>query len=75
MSDFTDEIPGYLYNETICDALGQLQLRGGIERIGENLQVCYQQLVSMNLVDPRELNLLEAWLEDLDMVSKSSAAD
>lgn len=73
MGDFTDEIPGYLHNETICNALGRLQIPSGVEKIGENLQVCYQKLVSMDLIDPRELTLLAAWLEDLDRVGKFDA--
>ena len=65
MRDFRDEVPGYLNNDAICEALGQLRLSSGVEHIGENLQVCYEALVGMALIDRQELRLVEAWIEDL----------
>lgn len=66
MRDFRDEVPGYLHNKSICEALDKLELRSGIENIGENLRVCYEQLVSMELIDRKELDLVAAWLSDLE---------
>jgi hypothetical protein len=65
MRDFRDEVPGYLHNASICEALGGLRLAPGVEHIGENLRSCYEKLVEMTLIDGRELPLLAAWLEDL----------
>jgi hypothetical protein len=65
MRDFRDEVPGYLHNKSICDQLAKLSLRSGVENLGENLQVCYEKLVSMELIDRKELQLVSAWLEDL----------
>lgn len=65
MRDFRDEVPGYLNNSTICETLGQLNIKSGVEYLGENLQLCYEKLVGMNLVGKQELPLLEAWLDDL----------
>jgi hypothetical protein len=65
MRDFRDEVPGYLHNAAICEALAGLKLAPGVERLGENLLVCYEKLVEMSLVGPEELPLLAAWLEDL----------
>jgi hypothetical protein len=65
MRDFRDEVPGYLNNAAICDALAALRLAPGVERMGENLLVCYERLVEMSLVGREELPLLAAWLEDL----------
>ena len=70
MRDFRDEVPGYLNNKSICEALGQLRLEPGAERIGENLRACYEKLVSMNVIDRRELPLVEAWLGDLKRIKK-----
>ncbi|MEK6283080.1 MAG: STELLO glycosyltransferase family protein [Acidobacteriota bacterium] len=70
MRDFRDEVPGYLHNKSICEALENLQLRSGVDSIGENLHVCYEKLVSMELVDRKELELVTAWLADLEEVSK-----
>jgi len=63
MRDFRDEVPGYLNNAAICDALGRLDLRPG--NIAENILVCYEKLVEMSLVGRQELPLLSAWLDDL----------
>jgi hypothetical protein len=66
MRDFRDEVPGYLHNAAICEALAGLKLAPGSERLGENLLACYERLVEMSLVGREELPLLAAWLEDLD---------
>jgi hypothetical protein len=65
MRDFADEIPGYLRNAEICEALGRLKLRAGIEHLSDNLRVCYEELVRMGVVDARELELLGAWIDDV----------
>lgn len=65
MRDFRDEVPGYLHNKEIGDALGNLQVRAGVEQLGENLLICYEQLVRMELIDAKELDLINAWSEDL----------
>ena len=65
MRDFRDEVPGYLHNASIREALAALDLAPGVERLGENLLACYEKLVEMSLVGREELPLLAAWLEDL----------
>jgi hypothetical protein len=65
MRDFKDEVPGYLHNSAICEALDRLQLASGVEHLGDNLQACYETLVSMSLVDRKELPLIAAWIDDL----------
>ena len=65
MRDFRDEVPGYLHNSAICEALAGLRLAPGVERLGENLLACYERLVEMSLVGQEELPLLATWLEDL----------
>jgi hypothetical protein len=66
LRDFKDEVPGYLHNAEICEALEALPLKPGIEKIGENLKVCYEKLVSMKLIGAEELDLLNAWLSDIE---------
>ncbi len=66
MRDFRDELPGYQHNDAILDALGQLSLRKEIAAMGENLRICYEQMVRMGFVEQRELQLVDAWLSDLD---------
>lgn len=65
MKDFRDEVPGYLHNAAIGEALGALTLERGVDRIGDHLMICYEKLVGLGVVDRRELELLGAWLEDL----------
>jgi hypothetical protein len=69
MRDFHDELPGYLHNKSICEELDKLQIRPGTDQLGYNLRVCYQKLVSWDLLDRRELELVDAWLADLQTVS------
>ena len=66
MKDFEGEIPGYLNNRSICDRLGKLTLLAGITSIPDNLRVCYEELIAMDLVGRAELPLLNSWLSDLD---------
>ncbi len=68
LRDFNDEIPGYLNNSEICKALESLPLKSGVEKIGDNLKVCYEKLVSMSLIGQEELHLLDAWLEDIEQL-------
>jgi hypothetical protein len=63
--DFRDEVPGYLHNNAISEALDNLRLSPGVEHIGENLLACYEKLVEMALIDRQELHLVAAWIDDL----------
>ena len=69
MRDFKDEVPGYLNNRAICEALDRLTLEPGVERIGENLTSCYEKLVRMKVIEEKELGLLQAWIEDVQAVT------
>ena len=69
MRDFRDEVPGYLNNSSLCEALDKLDLRHGIENLNENLRICYEQMVRMDLVGAEELDLLEAWITDMQQNS------
>jgi hypothetical protein len=65
MRDFADEVPGYLNNKKIVEALAGLKLESGREKIGDNLRICYDKLVTMGVIGQDELALLNAWLGDL----------
>jgi hypothetical protein len=71
MRDFRDEVPGYLNNSAIAEALDKLPLRPGADKLTENLRLCYEQLVRMELVGREELDLIEAWEADLKEISQS----
>jgi hypothetical protein len=68
LRDFNDEIPGYLNNGEICKALESLPLESGVEKISDNLKACYEKLISMSLIGREELQLLDAWLEDIEQL-------
>ena len=68
MRDFADELPGYLNNAAICEALGKLQIKTGVENLPDNLRACYAELVRIEVIQERELTLLEAWIEDVQPV-------
>jgi len=69
LKDFSDEIPGYLHNCEICEKIDELKLEAGVEKIGDNLRLCYEKLVDMALIQAEELNLLDAWLKDFGTTS------
>jgi len=66
MRDFKDEVPGFLNNAKMCDELERLNLIPGVEKIGDNLRLCYEKFIEMNLVGESELGLLDAWLESVE---------
>lgn len=63
--DFEDEVPGYLHNRAIREALDGLSLPTGVGSIPDAMRACYRRLVEMGVVGEGELPLLEAWLDDL----------
>jgi hypothetical protein len=68
IKDFADEIPGYLNNEKICNALQGLSIKSGIDNFGLNLISCYEKLVELEMIDEKELDLIDTWLDDLEKV-------
>ena len=57
---------GYLNNRRICEVLGKLSLKSGVDNINDNLRLCYESFVNFGVIDQRELVLLDAWISDLD---------
>jgi hypothetical protein len=70
LHDFADEVPGYLNNARIARGLDALELAPGPGAIEANMRKCYSELITMGLVDKREMELLEAWFSDLNNLSK-----
>jgi len=69
MRDFEDELPGYLNNRGIADALERLSIAPGPASIPDGLRQCYEALVKLGHVPQAELGLLDCWLADLEGVS------
>ena len=70
LNDFKDEIPGYLHNNTIFIELQRLKLKKGKKHIPENLITCYKKLIDLELISSKEITLLMAWIEDLQICMK-----
>lgn len=68
MRDFDQEIIGYLNNKRIVESFERLPIKKGAENMPENLQLCYEALMRMNLVGNDELSLLDAWLSDIQNI-------
>lgn len=66
MQDFQDEIPGYLKNCDIVNMISGLPLKPGAEHVGTNLLHCYETMVANEIFPPTELQLVRAWLADVD---------
>ncbi|MCF8057276.1 MAG: STELLO glycosyltransferase family protein [Desulfocapsa sp.] len=71
LTDFKEEIMGYLHNTTLVSELHKLVLEQGEKNISKNLITCYQKLVDLALVGPEEIPLLKAWLSDIQSCSMS----
>lgn len=70
--DFEDEIPGYLRNREIARILDALTLESGVSSAGSNLRLCYEALIARDVFPERELDLVDAWLVDLDLAALPS---
>lgn len=66
LDDFKDEIPGYLNNDKIKKELEDMDLKKGFAYLGQNLRKCYQTLIALELVDKKELVLIDAWNRDFE---------
>lgn len=73
MRDFAEEVPGYLHNAAIRDALDRVSLEAGIAQIPDGMRACYERLVALDLVGRAELALLDAWLDDLSKATSRPA--
>lgn len=69
LRDFTDEISGYLQNSKIAPALADLSLRPGPDQVSRNMRICYEELIRMAVLPPRELPLVDAWLADVEAIT------
>lgn len=69
MKDFEDEIAGYLHNEKIAQILGDLKLNSDI---CGNMIKCYDSLIKADIVNPKEMDSLNQWIDDIEKVLLNS---
>lgn len=72
MTDFAQEVEGYLQNETLCRELDALDLKAGEAHIPDNMLICYDRMIESGYIQPRERLLLQAWLEDITALSPAA---
>jgi len=53
------------------DNLIKLKLRPGIKNIRHNMFLCYGKLISINLIDKKEIHLLKAWFDDMKIINSN----
>jgi hypothetical protein len=74
MRDFEQEIPGYLGNQDIIERLESLSLSPGLENITANLYRCYEALIEGEYFPAKELDLVTAWIDDINRAGIRIAA-
>jgi len=68
LSDFESEIPAYLKVESLVDVLDSLP---DLSDPGQLLLTCYRALRKHRVVQPEDIDLCHAWLQDLASVGVS----
>jgi hypothetical protein len=53
------------------DNLIKLKLRPGKKNIRHNMFLCYGKLISINLIDKKEIHLLKAWFDDMKIINSN----
>jgi hypothetical protein len=68
--DFTDELPGYLHNARMREALNALPLKPG-DSIRSMMETCYGELIRHGWVESGEEKLLVCWFDDLRALGRA----
>jgi hypothetical protein len=68
LKDFESEIPVYLYGERVPALV--LEAINKVEDIKEALRQSYKSLLNHKIVDKQEIDLLEAWISDLNFLNQ-----
>jgi hypothetical protein len=72
MRDFEAEICGYLGNARFAKILESLELDAGPEYVTDNVLTCYKALVKAGYFPTQELDLVAAWINDLNGCGRGS---
>jgi hypothetical protein len=72
MRDFSSEIPMYLHSEHVIDGISDVVTSD--QSIESNLRHAYSVLNQMDIVCNRELEVLDAWLDDLSKINPWKSA-
>ena len=69
--DFNDEVPGYINNRRIAEILDNLSLDGSPNSVRQNLVCCYEALIAQGLFPEKEMQLVSAWVEDVEVAGST----
>ena len=70
MSDFEQEIEGFLGVKEFIRTIDTFKPKNGMENLNRNLLDIYKTLVKGGFFDPKEMQYLKAWLKDTERVSR-----
>lgn len=65
LSDFEQEVPGYLGTEQIRAVLDATPIKGGASNVLSDLETLYRALIDAGFLTSEELPVLTAWLNDV----------
>jgi len=65
LSDFAQEVPGYLGTEQIRAVLDATPIKGGASNVLADLETLYRALIDAGFLTSDELPVLAAWLNDV----------
>ena len=69
MSDFAQEIEGFLGVKEFIRTIDIFEPKNGMENLNKNLLDIYQILVKKGFFNPMEMQYLKAWIKDTERVS------
>ncbi len=72
LSDFQQEVPGYLGTEQIRTVLEATSTKGGADNVLADLETLYSALISAGFLTSRELSVLTAWTNDIRRLGLAS---
>lgn len=75
MTDFQDEVRGYLNNKQIAGWLSEAELEPGPDAVRQNLFHCYQKLVEHDIFPEIELQLVADWISDLEACQDNTVSE
>lgn len=71
LSDFKDEISGYLNNDLFVETLERLTLKTGEENICSNMLTCYLAVVDKGILPEMEIRSLKKWIKEYENIKKN----
>jgi len=69
--DFEEEKRLYSMTATVTKNLEDLHLKPGFASMGENLMLCYEEMVRVGIFPKDELSLVSCWLDDVAQMRAS----